>query len=265
MNILKGLPVLLAALMMPGALPAQEDFGMEAHIGLWRSSPKGDLSYSPAGPTRFLDLEDDLGMDARWEPMFRLKTRLPDLPNLYLRVTPLSFDETGTASEPYPFGGTVFPDGQSVDSELSLNIYDAALFLRTSLVQLGSSVTLSGEAGLDLRILTIKAELSRASIEEDPGAFEVIEESTRENKVFPMIYAGLDLQATERISLETEIWAYAFRGDDIYSIVGRVALEHFEPVLTTLGYRAEIMDFEKDDLELDAAVQGPFIEVGFGF
>lgn len=67
------------------------------------------------------------------------------------------------------------------------------------------------------------------------------------------------------VSLEAEFWGYTFRGEDLYSLIGRVSLDHFEPFLASIGYRAEIMDFDKDDLDMDASFMGPFLEAGFGF
>ena len=257
--------IIVTILVLPGALCAQEELRTQIHVGMWWTSPDGGISYSPVGPTQFVDLDDNLGLDTQWEPMFRVKTELPNLPNLYFKVTPLSFDDTGTSNQPFLFGDTVFLADEAIDSELTLNIYDLALFYRTPLVELGGRSAINAEVGLDARIITARAELTQVDFGEDPSSFEVLDVSARENVVFPMVYAGLDMQATEMLSLEAEIWGYAFRGEDLYSLIGRVSLDHFEPFLASIGYRAEIMDFDKDDLEIDANFMGPFIEVGFGF
>ena len=257
--------IIVVVLALPGALCAQEELQTQIHIGLWWTSPDGDISYSPVGTTQFVDLDNNLGLDTQWEPMLRLKTELPNLPNLYLKITPLSFDDTGASNQPFLFGDTVFLADAAIDSDLTLNIYDLALFYRAPLLELGRRSVINAEVGLDVRLITTRAELTQIDIGEDPSSFEVLDVSVRENVVFPMVYAGLDMQATEMISLEAEFWGYAFRGEDIYSLIGRVSLDHFEPFLASIGYRAEILDFDNDDLEIDADFMGPFIEVGFGF
>lgn len=257
------LTLLIAVLALPGAGIAAS---VEFSVGAWYVDPDGDLSYTP-GPAGDIDLTNRIAYDDQWQPAFRLKTKFPLLPNIYLQATPLGFDANrdGDAFE-FSVGDAVFFGNEDLDSEFFLNLYDATLFFRVPLVESGDRSIASFELGAGARWLVLKAEFDDLDIDGDVADFDAIDDSRSETVVYPMGYAGLDIEPTEYVSLTAEAWGYSYHSDKLYSLVGRLKVSPLGPLFLSGGYRYDFYDFDRSDLELDdVTFEGPFAEIGLEF
>ncbi len=256
----KLLIAVLAFLVLPGTVYGQN---FEISAGVWWVSPDGDLSFAPFSPSR-PDLDNDLGFDSQLEVNFRFKTKFQESPNVYLKLTPIFFEETRSDTQPFAFGNSVFLGGSPLDSELQLYIYDAALFYRKPILTIGTTNSLNAEFGIDARFIISKVEISQSVIE-DADSLSLTEESDRELAIFPLLYGGLDMRVRDKVSLQAELWGYTYRGEQILSIIGRAVATTADSLQFSAGYRLETLDFEEGTQKLDTTFSGPFTEVGIEF
>lgn len=257
------LTLLLAALALPGAADAAS---VEIAVGAWYVNPDGDISYKP-GPAGDIDLKSHVAYDDQWEPMFRLKTRLPLLPNIYLQATPLAFDANnhGDAFE-FALGDAVFFGNDTIDSEFFLNIYDADLFFRVPLIESGDRGLVNIELGAGARWVVLRTDFDDLDIDGgDIADFNALDDSRSETVVYPMGYAGLDINPSKYVSLVGEAWGYSYHSDTLYTLVGRLKISPLGPLFLSGGYRYDNYDFDRKDLDLDATFSGPFAELGLEF
>ncbi len=264
MKRLKIIGMTLAILILPLAVSAQTTF--EIAVGAWYVNPDGDLAFSPDGTTTSLDLEDRFGYDSEWEPMIRAKIEPEGLAGFYLKATPMGFDSTEDNSFEFAIGDTVFGADDRIDSEFFLNIWDAALYLSTPFIETGPTGGIDLDVGVGARYITLEADVERIPVDDDFIEGDVLEQNPDESVIYPMIFAALEMQPADMVSVEVEGWGMAISNDQLYSVSGLVKLMPFGgPFMITGGYRAEFLNIDKGDMALDSNFTGPFAEVGLKF
>ena len=121
--------VFIALLSIMATNPAVYAAGVELAIGGWQQIPTGDLGYKSESSDDQLNFKDDLGYETENRFMGRLKIDLPSvMPNIYLVVAPMEFEGSGRKSVDFRFGDEVFNADARIDSKLTLNQYDLAIF-----------------------------------------------------------------------------------------------------------------------------------------
>lgn len=264
MRLLTIIGMTLAILILPLAASAETDF--EIAVGAWYVQPDGDLTYTTNGAGTALDLEDRFGFDSEWEPMIRAKIEPAGLMGVYLKATPMGFDSTEDSSFEFAFGDTVFFADDRIDSEFFLNLYDAALYFSTPFIETGATGGIDLDIGVGARVVHIDTEVERIPVDDDVIETDVLEQNPDETITYPMVFAALEMQPTEMISVEVEGWGMAISNDQLYSVSGLLKfLPGGGPFMINAGYRAEFLNIDKSGLALDADFYGPFAEVGLRF
>lgn len=253
----------LALLVLPLAVSAAS---FEIAAGAWYVKPDGDLAYSPNGASTSLDLKDRFGFDSEWELAVRAKIEPAELFGIYLKATPMGFDSTEDNSFEFAFGDTVFFGGDAIDSEFFLNIYDAALYFSTPFIETGPTGGIDLDVGVGARVVHIDTEVKRIPLDDDIVEGDVLKENPDETVTYPMIFAALEMQPADMVSVELEGWGMAISNDQVYSFSGMVKfIPGGGPFMINAGYRADFLNIKKSGLDLDANFTGPFAEVGLRF
>ncbi len=247
---------LLAMIMVPVSAPALPLIDIEAAIGVWYTSPSGTLAYEPRPgfADDFLDIENDLAFDDEAKYFGRLKVDMPlMIPNIYLMVNPMNFEETNSGIT-FNFGGIPF-NTDTFTSELDMNQYDIGLYYMVPLLKTASLYSLNVEGGINVRIIDAEATISQGAIKS----------SESETFALPMLYLGAQFRPIDSLSFEGEARGITYKDDKIYSLIGRVRYNAFGPWFVAGGYRYDDYDVDYDDFIIDMELSGPFVETGLHF
>ena len=246
---------IILALMLPTTTIA---IGIEIAAGAWYQSASGDLSYDKSTSADDLDIEDDLNYDDRLQPSGRIIIDMPSFfPNLYIMATPLKWEETGSKSVNFRFGDETFTGNVPFDSELKMNHLDVGLFYGLPFIKDATAGTLNVDLGLNVRLMDFEAsiEQSGTGLKESESYFLPI----------PMAYAALQAEPIKYLSLELEGRGIGWSSNYYISLIGRLKVRPYGPFFIAGGYRYDTVSIDYQDVEVDAAFQGPFLEVGFEF
>jgi outer membrane protein len=250
---------LFISLMCSPALAA----GIEVAVGGWQQSPTGDMSYKAEDSFDQLDLENDLGYESENRFMGRLKVELPlFFPNIYLVAAPMEFEGTGSKSVDFTFGDQTFSADADIDSNVTLNQYDLALYWGIPFLRTASAGIFNIDLGINARMVDFSAEVTGASAS-IPG--ESIHEEESLSLVVPMVYMAFQIMPTDRLAIEGEVRGIAIGGNSLYSFIGRLRVHPYGPLFVAGGYRIDSLDVDEDDVEVDVDFSGPFLELGLKF
>ncbi|MDI6890616.1 MAG: TIGR04219 family outer membrane beta-barrel protein [Thermodesulfovibrionales bacterium] len=244
-----GMAFLLSFILIPQVASAT---GLEAAIGFWNQDPQGDIAYKGES----LSLEENLKYSDKTRFFCRAKIDMPlMIPNIYLMATPMKFDGTGSKDVKFTFGDKTFTGNVPFTSELRVNHYDIAFYYGLPFVKTATLGKLNVDAGLNLRIIDLKAEITQAP--------------TCESKSFalpmPMVYLGAQVRLVDKLSLEAEIRGIAYSSNHYYDLIGRAKYKVFGPAFLGAGYRYEDIKIDYKDVKANVRVGGPFAEVGVEF
>jgi outer membrane protein len=255
---MKKLFMLIAFLFMLSLPAISFAFGVEFSIGAWYQQPSGDLSFDKVTGDDDLDLEDDLGYDDKWKPVARLKIDMPSLiPNIYLMYTPMKWSETGKKKVDFSFGGENFRGDVDFDSELKMNHLDAALYYGIPGLQTATANVLNIDLGLNFRLLDFKAEIEQDDIDE--------KESESYFLPIPMLFVGMQIEPLNWIGLDLEGRGIAYSDNHYVSLIGKLKVMPFGPIVVAGGYRYDNVKIDYQDVDIDADFKGPFAEIGLEF
>jgi outer membrane protein len=264
-NIMKRHSVLLVILMMFAltfAPKASYALGLEIGAGYWGQDPSGNMAYEPVSSVDELDLEEDLNYDEEYKPFARIKADMPlFLPNIYFMATPVKFEETGSKTESFKFGDTTFDGTVPFDSKFKADIYDFCLYYSVPLLETASLNTLNVEAGLNVRIIDLEAEVSGS----DSLSGVSVTESESVTVPVPMIYAAVQFKPLDSLSIEAEGRGIVYSSNHYYDVIGRVKVKLLDPFFIAGGYRYNDLEIDYHDVEASIKLGGPFIEGGVEF
>ena len=251
--------VIILSLILALCLPlTAHAFGIEIAGGSWYQSPNGYLAYDDGGSGTRLDIEDDLNYGDEFQLSGRLKLDMPSfIPNIYLMVTPMNWDEKGQTNANFNFGGINFQGNVPFESELKMNHIDAALFYGLPFVETGTAGILNIDLGLNVRTIDFEAKIKQAATS--------LEESESFLLPIPMVYVGVQIEPFDWLAFEGEGRGIGYGGDHYYSLIGRLKIKPFGPFFVAGGYRYDDIDIDYQDVRVDADIGGPFAEVGFEF
>ncbi len=228
-------------------------FGVEAGLGYWNQSPSGTLSYKGEP----LDLRNDLNFGDKSQVFARVKVELPAVfPNVYFMATPMSFDGTSQLTRQITFGDVTFSANETLQSKLTMDHYDLALYYPIPLLKTATLNTLSIELGLDVRYIKFDSTIT--------GSVSGVS-SKNTNIYIPMIYAGILVSPISSFSIEGEFRGFVEGTKHYYDYIGRLKVMPFGPLFISAGYRSEQIKIDESDVKADANFKGPFIEAGVSF
>ena len=255
---MKKLGVICALLFLLAVPMTSHAIGLEFALGTWSQTPSGDLAYKLDVDTDNLDLDNELGYDARWQFTGRLKLDMPLLiPNVYVMATPMIFDGTGTKEVQFKFGDQNFTANTEFYSKITLTHYDVALYYGLPFVNLATAKMLNVDVGINVRFIDLKAEISQDATN--------LSESKSVQLPLPMVFVAAQLTPFERLSFEGEARGISYGGSSYYSLVGRVKFKVFGPLFATGGYRWDAISIDESNVDLGIQVGGMFFETGCEF
>ncbi len=254
MNLLKRCCIIflvLSVIFIPQMVRA---IGFEVAVGVWNQSPQGDISYKGDS----VSLGNDLNYKSKTKFTGRAKIDMPlFIPNIYVMATPMSFDGNGNKETAFKFGEKNFVANVPVSSKITLDHYDIAFYYGIPFVKTATLGMLNIDAGLNVRIIDFKIDLSQAAIS-DSKSFTL---------PIPMAYIGAQYKPLPGfpLSLEGEIRAIAYSKNHYADLIGRVKYKVFGPAFLTAGYRYEKLKIDSNSVKADLNFGGPFAEVGVEF
>ncbi len=228
--------------------------GAEVSIGMWQQDPTGHFSYKGDS----LDVEDELKYDTENKLLARAKIDMPlFVPNIYLMVTPMDFEEDGIKHASFRFGDRTFQADVPFKSELKLNQYDVALYYGIPFLHTATAGLLDVDVGLNIKVIDFYAKVEQSTLG--------LSESKSATIPIPMLYVGFKLAPHKFISFEGESRLVTYSGNSYYDFIGRIKLHPFGPVFVSGGYRYEEIKIDYSDVDSDVKFTGPFFEVGVSF
>jgi outer membrane protein len=234
--------------------------GLEMAVGVWQQSPSGDLSYKSTGGNDVLDLQDDLNYESENRFMGRLKIDSPFFfPNIYLVAAPMEFEGTGRKSTQFTFGDQTFRANAAIDSKVTFNQYDIALYWGIPVLHTVTAGRFTIDLGINARLIDFSAEVTGESASA-PG--DTVHEEKGLSLLIPMAYVAFQIAPTDRVAIEAEARGISVGGNSLYSFIGRLRIQAFGPAFIAGGYRIDSLDVDEDDLKANMDFSGPFVELG---
>lgn len=226
--------------------------GIEAAIGFWREDPSGSIAYKGDS----LDVRDNLNYTRHDKLTGRLKVYLPGpLPNMYLMATSVKYEATGKKSTSFVYNQQTFAGNIPFYSRVKLNHYDIAAFY--SLTRMLPTRIINVELGLNARVIDFRSELNQGTT----GAFA----AKNATIVVPMVYAGAQFRPVDFLSIEAEGRGILYNSEHYYDVIGRVKIIPVSPIFVAAGYRWEDLKIDRQDLDAQVRIKGPFAEAGVMF
>ena len=236
--------------------------GLEIGLGYFRQEPSGELAYKPLSSIDKLDIERDLGYDREYRPFARIKAETPlYFPNIYLYATPVKFDETGAKTANFTFGDVSFDLTEPFDSKIQMDLYDICLHYPLPMLNKTTLGKINAEIGLNARIVDFDAEVSGR----DVITGLTTTESVNETIPVPMIYAAVQLNPADFLSIEAEGRGVAYSSNHYYDVIGRIKIKPAGPLFIAGGYRYSDIKINYGDIEASVTLSGPFVETGVIF
>ena len=81
----------------------------------------------------------------------------------------------------------------------------------------------------------------------------------------PMLYAGLQINPIDMLSVEAEFRGIAYQSSHYYDFIGRVKVKPYGPLFIAGGYRSNDLKIDHSDVEASLKFSGPFFEAGVFF
>jgi outer membrane protein len=249
--VVGGILFLLTVFLVPETISAA---GLEVAVGGWRQDPSGDIGYKGEK----LSVENELKYDSENKLFGRAKIDLPLwLPNIYLMVTPMKFEDEGSKIINFTFGDKTFTATIPFTSSVQADHYDICLYYGLPFLKKATLGKLNAELGLNGRIIDFKAKIDQPTTG--------IKESKSLTVPVPMVYTGIQIRPIKFIGAEFEARGIAYSSNHYYDLIGRLKIKPFKPVFISGGYRYEEIKIDEKDVKATFKFKGPFIETGIEF
>lgn len=243
----------LSILVVPSS--AFAFLGAEVAVGGWQQTPTGTLGYKSVDT---LDLKDDLKFDTKTAGYARVKVELPlILPNIYAMYTPMSFDGTGSKSVNFTYGNKTFTAGVPIQSKLTMDHIDFALFYPIPLLKTATLGKLNAELGLNVRMIDFQGTISQNTAN--------LTESKKLSLYVPMLYVGVQVKPISLFAIEVEARGIGNGANHYYDYIGRLKVNPIPLVFIGAGYRSEDIKIDASDVKAGIKFSGPFVEAGLSF
>ena len=249
------LKLLIFIIVATFATPALAiDLGVRAFY--WAPGLNGDLKVDASGlPGTKVDLKSDLGMDEESIPMIEAFAGIGKhhLSVAYYKVKYSGEKELGEAIN---FNGNTYGVNEVVSSEFSYTDFDVEY--RYDLIDLenflaGGSIGAVGKLKYMDGLVSLKSE----TIAKKEETFIV---------PIPMIGAHLHLGLLANLlEFRAQLAGIGYSGATMYEGYADVSLTPYPIVDIHAGYRAFVLDVDKEDIEMNFDTTGPYIGISVGF
>lgn len=245
-------PMLLISLLLCGSF--LHAIGAEVSLGGNQIYPWGDMSFK--GTT--LDMRNDLNFGQINTFIGRVRIDSPlFLPNIYLIANPMKFEGTSARTVSFTYGDKTFNAAVPFNSTLKLDHYDLTLYYGIPVLKTATDGILNVDAGLNVRYLDFKAEISQPQTG--------LSESKALAIPVPMAYLAFQVSPIDQISVEGEIQGIAYGHSRYYDAMGRVKFKPIPLLFIAGGYSFQNIKIDQSDVHTDLRFGGPTVELGLEF
>lgn len=229
-------------------VPAMADELVSFKAGYLTLSPEGDFAVSDGTAGTRIDMEDDLGFDDSEEFMAEAAVQFGSF-RLTAGYLPLGFSGDGTLSRNIDFGDRTFSANTNVDSDVDIDIYEAAL--AWYLVNL-DDLPIRLQLGPEVAVKFVDADISMT--DRTTG----ITESASGSAPVPTIGLRGRVALADFLGVAGRVGYLEF--DDNRFLDADIQLE-FSPLPLIgifAGYRYLDIEVDESDVFLDATFEGPY-------
>ncbi len=249
---------LLAVTSVPRAY-ALPGLDISLNVGSTTRAPAGTLQYM--GGTN-ADLKDTLNLDNHTDTAAQLKVKhaIPIIPNFYFHYLPMSFSGDKTGATPVTYGGQTFSANTNLHTELKLDAIDIGLFYDIPIIKTATAGILDPEIGINIRSLSFSGKMTGTVA----GTANTTQEKTASVPV-PMLYAGLGIYPIKLLSFNAQAKTLSVGGNGITEWSAEMAIHPMPLFFVALGYSAQKITLDTDNLKTDINFSGPYVALGVGF
>lgn len=223
----------------------------------WPQVPAGVIANELNSPHGSLNIEKEL----QYYQETRLDGRLlvefsRFFPNLYIMATPIEFENARNKNVRFKTGDKILGVDSDVESQITLNELDLALYYDIPFVKTISADMLNIDLGVNVRAVDFDGKMEHELIGNASQSFVV---------PIPMVFGALQFQPLHALALEAEGRGISLGANKSFSLVGRIRWNVLDHVFAAGGYRFDKFDIDYQGVLIDADVSGPFFEAGLSF
>jgi outer membrane protein len=157
----------------------------------------------------------------------------------------------------FNYGGQTFNANVPFESKLKLDHYDLAVYYPIPLLKTATAGKLNVELGLNARKIDFEGTVDQPSTG--------VSASKDLTLYVPMVYVGVQIKPISAFSIEAEVRGISYSDNSYYDYIGRVKIKPIPLFYIAGGYRAETLEIDEEDVNVDLDFKGPFIEAGLSF
>jgi outer membrane protein len=246
--------VLLLCTALP---PKGVAFDAQDTLRIWKQPPTAELAFDPLGPASVRAFEDnrDVDEDTRFFGRF-IVDMSQYLPNICVMATPIKYEGTNINNMRLDFGDESVKDDVALNSKVTLNDLDIALFYGIPFVKTVSHDRLNVDFGINLRSIDFEDDIEQDSIDQASESFIL---------PIPMVFAAVQFHPLDVLSLEAEGRGISIGGKKSYGLIGRLRWKTVGPIYAAGGYRFSRYEIDNDGMVVNTEISGPFVEAGLSF
>jgi outer membrane protein len=245
-------------LLLCTALPPKGDaFDAQDTLRIWKQPPTAELAFDPLGPASVRAFEDnrDVDEDTRFFGRF-IVDMSQYLPNICVMATPIKYEGTNINNMRLDFGDESVKDDVALNSKVTLNDLDIALYYGIPFVKTVSQDRLNVDFGINLRSIDFEDDIQQDSIDQAPESFIL---------PVPMVFAAVQFHPLDVLALEAEGRGISIGGKKSYGLIGRLRWKTVGPIYAAGGYRFSRYEIDNDGIIVNTEISGPFVEAGLSF
>jgi len=245
-------------LLLCTALPPKGDaFDAQEALWIWKQPPTAELALDPLNPASVRAFEDnrDFDEDTRFFRQF-IVDMSQYLPNICVMATPTKYEGININNMRLDFGGESIKDDVALDSNVTLNDLDIALYYGIPFVKTVSQDRLNIDLGINVRTIDFEDGIERDSIGQASENFIL---------PIPMVFAAVQFHPLDVLALEAEGRGISIGGKKSYGLIGRLRWITHGPIYAAGGYRFSRYDIDDDGMVVNTVISGPFVEAGLSF
>jgi outer membrane protein len=171
-------------------------------------------------------------------------------------ATPIKYEGININNMRLDFGGESFKDDVAIDSNLTQNDLDIALYYGIPFVKTASHDRLNLDLGINVRTIDFEDEIERDSIDQALENFIL---------PIPMVFAAVQFHPLDVLVLEAEGRGTSIGGKKSYGLIGRLRWKTHGPIYAAGGYRFSRYEIDDDGMVVNTVISGPFVEAGLSF
>lgn len=246
----------IVALLSFIASPALADEIFSLKTGYLTLNPSGEVAVSADGLTgTVLDVDDDLAIDDSDDYFLEAALQLGSF-RLFAAYLPISFSGDGVLTRDINFNGETFVLGSRVESEVTIDIYEAGLAWFVINVD---DAPVRIQFGPEVAVKYIDA---RVELQENTFG---LNESESVGVPVPTLGARARVSIADYLGVVGRIGYMQYGGSSFLDVDAQVELSPIPMVGIFAGYRYLDIDVDDNDVLIDATFSGPYAGVLFRF